>query len=302
MIILQMADTNPLYGHTIMTVLSGPFVNTVSEVPALEFCILDYESEYFECVFGGDANEDYQNDQTSVIFRKQIATDTIVWNLKKDGVTVAILNTNALGTYYPTFDNQPEQLGFLLDFQKVLVAHGSGVYQIESVINQLGQDTTKLSRKFQLLPFTEEAADGTVKIETFQNGNIRNIGVDYTGINWKQSVRIKGKFGDKQPLLEINNYVDSSYKKQQIVTVVNTEWTLETNLLTNGVSDELIYDNLTGNDIFITDYNLLNNSITYKRVSTSLQDIEANHKENNTKSTYNFIFGDRLENNRKTNY
>ena len=121
-------------------------------------------------------------------------------------------------------------------------------------------------------------------------------------MNWKQSIRISGKFGDKQPQLEINNYVDSEYKKQQIVTVVNTEWTLSTNLLTNDVSNELIYDNLTGNDIFITDYNLLNNSITYKRVSTSLQDIEAEHKENNTQSTYNFIFGDRLENNRKTNY
>ena len=43
MIILQMSDTNPLVRETIMTVLEGPSIATVTTIPATDFCLLDFQ-------------------------------------------------------------------------------------------------------------------------------------------------------------------------------------------------------------------------------------------------------------------
>ena len=299
MIILTATDSNPEVRNTIMTVLEGQSVPFVTDAPALDFCLCNFECEYEAPVFGIDKQGGI--DTSSVVFKKQIPTDSIVWSLLKDGVNIATLNNNALGTYYPTFESQPDQLGFVLNWNTVLTTHGPGVYQIQAVRNQLGSVSTTLSYKFDLMPFTEEMANNTVKIDTYQNGNIKSSPIDYTGMNWLQSIRIRGTFGDKQPKLEINNFKSSTYEKQQIRDIVTNEYTLTTELLIADVANKLIYDCLLGNKVLVSDYRLFNQEI-YRNIPLVWTGIESNHKQDNTKSTFNFIFEDRTDNNIKTNY
>jgi len=236
--------------------------------------------EYLETVFANLSDSDpFFNDRNDFIFRKFRAADTIDLELWKDGVKVADIVDDTYGTFFPSFTAQPLYVGFLIDWLKVANnpspnVTGFGRYQVKAQMDITGNAFTIDSQQFKLEPFREAQANGTIKIESVQNGNIIGSEFDYTDLNWQQSIRIKGKFGNKQRNLEIDKYQDEVFKDRQIQDQVVIEYDLETFLLPTNIDNSLTEDRLLANSFTITDYNIINEA-RYRDVEVYPSSIES---------------------------
>ena len=98
---------------------------------------------------------DYQNDYNSFLFQLAISTDTLVMYLQKDNVTIATLNTSTYGTYYALasivyYSDQSLLTGYILEWSKVLAAHGEGNYRVKVDYTSLGVTVNYYSNNFDL--------------------------------------------------------------------------------------------------------------------------------------------------------
>lgn len=231
-----------------------------------DFCYCGFDCNYEELALADVADaSSYKNDSSSFLFRKVNSADTISFTLRKNGVQVAVLNDNTFGTLYTSFAQQPLYSGFAINWRAVLATFGAGKYNFIATLNILGTIYTSESRQFRLLPFSDEVADSTVRIESFQNGNIIDSEFDFAGLNWYSSYRIGGFFGEKTPVLEVDNYVNQEYKKVQIADRLRVEYTLYTRLLPSEISNAIAYNQMLANRILVTDYNVLNHEI-YRQI------------------------------------
>lgn len=262
------------------------------------------DNAYEELVFALDGGEWWQNDKSEFITKKLVSTDTILFELYKDGVKVADLNDDTYGVFYNGFTNQPLYVGYLIDWLYVYLMLGVGKYQVKTNKTILGTTTVEESRIFNLMTYSDEAADNTVRIESYQTGTIKNNPIDYEGLlpnGWYGSIRIAGKFGNKTPKLTKDNYLDyDDVVQQNILTTVN-EWTLSTELLPSYVSDKIVYDYLLANSIQITDYTLLNEDV-YRRINVLFDEYQEKKNHNFSKmANFVFKFVDKIQNIKKTN-
>ena len=229
-------------------------------VKPLEESFIDYCRCLCACpvvlrVFAHDSGNEFKNDKTAFLQRKTIATDTVVFKLYKDGVFLDNLDST-YGDFYDFGDlADPYLNGCLLHWDEVYDLHGYGVYQIITSLTSIGTAIDIESDYFELCESTDDRADGTVRIETYQNGYILS-GTDYTGLNWYQQHRLPGWFGDKKPTFETDNYLKGDREISQIQDSIRNVYTLETELLPESLLNWITYDGLLSNRILITDYNL----------------------------------------------
>jgi hypothetical protein len=221
------------------------------------FCDCAY-TEYAFSDAGADA---WKNDKTSFLFRRYAPGDTVALELWKAGTKVADVNTSTWGQYYPfgAFPQQPDYTAWLADWKLVADAFGFGTYTVKAVQVLQGVPSTIESRRFRCSPYDDVVADGTVKIEWWQQGNIIGSAFDFTtlapiGGGWYSSLRIPGRLGKKTPIIEADSYVDSAYRKTQIQDSVRTEYELETLPLPQEIADVINYNAVLGNRIVLTDY------------------------------------------------
>ena len=282
------------------------------EVPTpeveLEFCHCEIECAKEFLVFADLSNSDSRfNDQSTFLYRKLVASDTVTIKLFKDKQELATITDDTYGTYYAegTWSNTTEQalyIGFLLDWNKVLTAEGTGLYQIQTETTILGTTSTISSVEYRLYPFSEEIADGTIRMEWTQNGNILSNPFDFTGMNWYNQIRIDGRFGNKQPTFETDQYLTSNRRRSQIQDNIVNSYSLETELIPSTLSNEIIYNGLLGNSIMISDYNIWNNEV-FNALELYPEEIEdAVYFSKNTNGKFVIRFTDRLNNILKRNF
>lgn len=252
-----------------MTKLVSKIIATRVRVPQqpnqnnFDYCAI--ECEYKEMVFADPSSDDrYKNDQSSFLFIKAIPSDVITFELFKNGNSVAQLDDDTYGIYYPSFTNQPLQTGFLIDWQSVINEFGFGSYQFKANQNILGNETVFTSRCFDLTFYSDENAHNTIKIETLQNGNIISSPFDYTDIiegGWYSSYRLDGEFVKDSFELVSDRYNNSDYQSLQIREQVNTVFNLEINSFPSLILNILAYDSVLADDILVTDYNIFNTEV-----------------------------------------
>lgn len=281
------------------SVIPSPLVTPTNDICLCEFSAL--ECTYLETVFAELGGQDYKNDKNSFLFRRLVPADTVVIKLFKSDVEVAVIVDDTYGTFFDGFTAQPLYKGFIIDWEKVLNLLGPGRYQVKADKSIVGVIDTFESQKFRLLPYSDVAANGTVVLKTIQSGNIIGSQFDYTGVNWEQQYRIRGKFGDKIPTLERDSYVTQAYVSEQIRDQITNEWTLETRLIPANISNVLIYDNLLANKFTCTDYNIFNKEV-YRDIDLYPSEIETVDTGASTKSMYKIKFTDRVENTIKRNF
>jgi hypothetical protein len=237
-----------------------------------EVCACTGDCDFEEQQFVHSDGNWWKNDRKSFIRAKVLDTDTITFTLWKDGVQVATLNGTSYGTYYD-FGSLvfPQYKGFIIQWSLVKAAFGYGRYKVRTTHVSLGQTYTFDSHSFYVLEYTPERANGTVRIETYQNGSIMN-GYDYTGIGWYQSLRISGKFGNKNPKIIQDNYQSSDRSIRTIQSKTEYTYSLVTHLIPAYISNYLNDDAIHSNEIYITDYNLLNQEL-YRRLPVYVSDI-----------------------------
>jgi hypothetical protein len=265
-------------------------------------CVCD-GCEFVETAFVNNGGAYYKNDKKSFIKSKVFSSDTIEFTLWKNGVQVAALNASTYGTFYnfgsPLLINANYK-GMLVDWNLVQLAFGYGKYKVRTVHTSLGTPYTSDSWEFEVVEYNDFRADGTFRMETYQNGAIEG-GFDYSGINWYQSLRISGKLGNKQVELIETNYQKTNREKVQIQAEVENTWTLNTELLPAVVYNIINEDAILANKVQITDYNLKNQEI-YRRLNVYFSNIKDQEMHNFTRKG-DFVYELKLKrgNKRKRN-
>lgn len=299
MIIIEQSNSSPYtYNSGNAGKILGPSLPEAPDPQTNDICICDFiQCEYSELVFADPSKSgDYwRNDQNEFLFKRFVVADTVTMELHKDNVKVDDLNNNTYGTFFNGFSsgNAEQQLyvGYLLNWVDVYSAFGNGVYSVVANLDIIGSQTVFTSRPFNLVLYSDLLANGTVRIETTQNGNIFGSQFDFTGLEWYQSLRLPGTFGNPTPIFETTEYKTSTHKRVQNKAKMSREWSLQTRLINWEVAEKLVYNKMLGNEILITDYLIKAESI-WRRQSVFMQEIEKPELIGTPKRRYNIKFVD----------
>jgi len=299
----QLLDTDPYIGVGLTTKQDVSVVSR-NDADALIPKIFDlclYEDEYREKAFaelGGVINDDYKNDKTDLLFSLSLITDTVTIKLFKiengRNVEKATITDNTYGVYSAasSFTDQLN-IGFVADWNKILDLLGIGTYffTADRVIISLSSSLT--SHKFELDVFSEEKADGTIKIVTTQNGIIEG-GNNYRDFTWTGYIRLYGFFGQPEYTHTKEDFIDTNRNIQQIQESIRTVYKMSLKLHPSSVIVPFIKDRLLANAMVIIPYGLFDFLERYRDIPVSTEGIdESKYYERNTKSSNVFLFTDR---------
>jgi hypothetical protein len=271
-------------------------VTKPTQPATLEFCLCDFQCDYVEIALAKDGGEDWENDYSSFLLELPIPSSTASFTLKK-GTTEFPIVDNTYGDYFPlgSISGHPLKTGFIIRWDRVFTLEGGGIYTLEVEQTNFGNTTTTESHKFDLNAFSEERANGTVRLDTIKNGQIEG-GLDYTGMDWPTAVRLKGKFGDKQPTFETDSYVNTNRRTVQIQDQITFEYTLQIHLIPDFIINPIFKDDILSNEILISDYNVFNHENFKLLPVYPTETGEATYFRKNTQGVFNFTFTDKVQN------
>lgn len=295
--------------------LDAQTIGFITEGVPVDFCYCDIECDYEEFALAKIGGTPRENDTSAFLFTKFIVADTITFKLFKNNQLVATIVDDTFGEFFAagslTVPENPDSdllVGFRVDWEKVLTVEGVGIYEIKVDAVLTGDAKTFSSHKYRLVPFSDAIANGTIRLRTIQNGNIESLNLDYTGQNWQQTIRIRGKLFGKNPSLDSDRYLDGDRRLRQIQDQIINTYTIETRLLPFVIANKVIYDLFLSNRILVTDYNILNEDIedckkTYNEIELYPDEFEdPQHFHRITRRLYVFKFVDRLQNILKRNF
>ena len=306
MITQQLTNTIPyILNSGLATKTSATVIPNVPELSTNSVCLCSSGCEYVESVFALNGGEWYENDASAFLYQKLIAADTITLKLYKSETELATITGVTYGTDYPTFTEKPLYVGYQLDWEKVFNLHGAGWYQVKAEKVILGTSSTETSQKFRLLEYSDEAADGTTRIESYQSGNILSSSFDYTDLvvgGWYQSYRINGRLSSPDPKFETDRILDENYEQDQVNDQIFKEWTLETKQLSSQIGNQLLYDNSLANKYLVSDNNN-NNYEIYRRQNLYVTGIEKLHENaGNKQRSWKLTLSNKIQNTIKRNF
>lgn len=280
-------------------------VSVPVSIPELEgFCACDFRCEFKEVVFASDSSEDYKKDFSDFLFKKLGASDTVEILLFKNGVQVATITDNSLGTYYDGFATQPLYVGWLADWTLIFNTYGGGSYKVQANLTILGTLTTFTSRTFKIYPFDEVLAADTVKVESWQNGNVLSSQFDFTNLlddGWKSQIRLPAKLVLDTPEFEEDKILNSNFELVQNYEKTVINYRLDFYQVSESVLLTLAQNRVLANRVALTDYNVFSDQ-KYQAVSLSpksFNDVAVSHYG---KVTGSITLTTRSDNNRKRNF
>lgn len=271
-----------------------------------DVCICTFVCNYVQKVFGEAGGEFWKNDSYTFPFKKLVDTDIIDIELFKNGVKLADIVDDTYGTLidgvpFPTVPAQALYKIFTVEWEKVIAVEGSGLYQIKAAQTITGVDVPFESQLFKLEPYRDLQADGTVRIDIVQNGNVIRSDFDFTGMQLGFSTRIPGDLKKATPDTEQSMHEKQDYGKDQVQTRLINNWEVETKPIPFIINNALLYNYMLGNEIFITDYNILNETI-FRRIPVVYEEVEKDRATNDINSSFLFKFTDRVDDILKRNF
>jgi len=308
MIVRFSSNTTPAASVGLATTHVATVIKRADDVEAIPepfdtFCINDYDCCFKELVVADLVDTTpLKNDRTNFLFSISLATDTVDIKLFKDDVEVATLNDNTYGFYFaPSFFPDERKIGFILDWREVLAVFGTGCYQVKADRVIINQNSTLETHHYNLKPYNEFITEGTIKMIVYSQGYIEG-GIDYSGLEWEQSIRLRGKFWKPQPTFETDNYKDSNRIINQIQDEITTDYDLELEPIPVSIAKPLIYDRLLGNKIIIYDYNLFNFERYISKEVYLKEIVDSKYFNRSGNGKFTFKFTDKQQNIIKRNY
>lgn len=301
MFIRQVVDERP-QEEIGQAVAQEVVLKSIPSQPLEPFCLCDLglaECKYVELAFyGGPDNDKYKNDYTTFFINKVDVTDVVTFSFvdvdTDEETELNNLNAGGYGVYY----DEADYTGIRVNYNTFKDNFTERRIYFKVVQNVFGTDLTNETHHFHILPYSDERADNTVRIETINSGRIES-GNNYGSIDWNRSTRIRGNFGKETPSLVVDNYQDENRVIRQIQDKIEVEFTLETELVPNSIYKMLMYNDMLANEILISDYNLQN--VNYKGVSVTPTEIGTTHYEKNSNSSYEITFREKRDNRIKRN-
>lgn len=261
---------------------------------------------YTNLVLGSRTDNDpYKNDFTGYYFKKQTSGDDCEFILHelKTGDTYA-LDNDTYGKYkaFSDISEQPDLTTYIVEWRKVLATLGEGLYRVEQNITIAGLTFSQMSNTFTLQEFSDQVADKTVRIDAKMDGTLVHYEVDFKGSDFQTSIRTNGFFGRRNPKYKQDNLVKRNYDTVQISMSQENEYQLQAGLVPECITTEIYDFILFGNELFVSDYNLINHSYKFRLYEVELDSNKgAKYYTTNRDSRLNLTFIDRIKNKRKLN-
>lgn len=266
-------------------------VTPKTEITALDFCLQAYESDYVELAFSSNDGDIFKNDKSSFLVNMIDLAGSFSFYLT-DGTTDTPLIDDTYGTYYG-FGSlaQANKIGYIVDWKKVADTLGYGRYIFKVNISEFGTAYNQESHIFHAMPYSDEIANGTVRLKTTNTGNTQN-GVDYSGMEWPRSARLFVETTPHLPTIESTSVLDSERRSIPIQEVSQERYSFSTSGISKSIYD-LIRQDLSLNIVTVDTYGLFdfaklkNHSCVFDEFS----ELEANFMQS-TKAVLKFSLMD----------
>jgi len=261
MITSQQTNSDP------MTFTGGVFTTTAEVVGREDIINVTFdfdtgECEYTERVFAEVGGEDFKNDKRHFLVSLSIPSDTVTFKLFRDDVEIATIVDDTFGVFTPVggFPTQPLKASFFADFEKIFNLEGAGCYQIKADRVIITNGSTLSSVPYVLMPYTALNARGTIRLKSFQNGEIEG-GIDYSGMNFEQQVRVMADAFIETPEELIENYRDTLQSVEQIQDAETDLYRFRTRGVPSVISNQILKDMLLGDAIFFNNYDVFSHEV-----------------------------------------
>lgn len=262
-----------------------------------------YNAEVLAQVEGNDYEK---NDYTGIFHKMQVPNETADFVLVNVGTSDEYeLNDNNLGVLkdFGTIAENQTLKTFVLEWKKVLLAHGEGTYTIIKRVNIAGIEYEESNINYTLRAYSVSRADKTVRLDIATSGYMERLKTDFANSDFKTSLRFGGFFGRREPKYEEDNIIYSNFESSQISMMQTNEYTLQSNLLPSCITQPILDFMLFANDIYINDYNLNNHLRDFIKFPVKFSDNKGtSYFSSTTKANLNLTFSDKKVDNIKRNY
>lgn len=209
-----------------------------------------------------------------------------VWDGNFWSTTSANLANNSMGTYYDFLSKCiPNWKGFDIDWRKVLIAFGEGLYRIRSTSVLFGNTGYLVTEPFCLKQWSCKGTHATVRWETtMAGGSLGSIIDDKRVFNfccsantantqfsknpvvtWRDQIRVYGFFGKEKTEYERQNIEYNSGEVKQIRNEAIQKFEYESALQPKWIHDRLKAYAFMADELYVTDYNWNNSDYDIKK-------------------------------------
>jgi len=219
-------------------------------------------------VFADSGKDDNQNDVYSFMYNKKFPAANYTFFLQKDSEDIAALNDNTYGIYYSVGSitnatDQLKQTGYKLLWSRVLAAHGEGIYRIRINSTTFGPADNSYSEWFDLKTFSQAKAEGTIRIKSIHNGELLRTRLNYKGLDWTNTLRVRGYFGNAEEEVQITNDIyqklgNSRMTVKQRKSVKIDIYSMEVYPCSKCVADDILNYHFFADKVFLSDFNASN--------------------------------------------
>lgn len=236
--------------------------------------------------------ERYKNDVKGFVISKSSPSDTIAFTMEKNGIVIPNLG------YTPTFPNDSLAVGYVFDFKQILITNGIGCYTVKANFTIAGITSEFTKGVFTLKEYSVNSARRTVKIDSEFNSMDTPDNVDFTGSDFRDTLRFNGTFGKRQPKTEIDQLVSVGYKVEKVKQENLNQYTLQTDPINVCMTRQLVdFHLLHADKILISDHNPRNHSYLYLDFSVMMsEEPKFTYLEGDRRAKLEVLFKDKVLN------
>jgi len=237
-------------------------------------------------------NENYKNDKKGVFLRKGLDADVISFSMEdENGDTIPNLGDIV------NFTNDNLTIGFIYDWQKIIIAHGAQCYKIKVNFLIAGINGDYTIGTYSLKQYSIVTARQTVRVMSKFNSFSLKYNIDFTDSDFVDSVRFNGYFGDKQPNTEVNQLINKGRVSDKVTRENLNTYFLRTDPINVCYTKQLLEMHFLHEDeLLISDHNASNHSYDYFDTKVVLEEsAEVIYTDGNRKAKINATFSDRTK-------
>jgi len=266
------------------------FSTKSDEVPVIRKTTVDFDREFCTCfvqcvpdlkVFTDETGADELKNDWHSLFIPTVNNPPLSASVITRTVTnidTGVITTLLDGTH-GVLNEGKNYFWFKVSFYDIWNTLGYGRYQFSLVENSNfggGVINQYQSPVFRLMPYTDKAANGTVRIYSKNKGELHH-GNDYSNIQlnysqltpdteriyFEQQTRLPGRFYFKSNEVENDHLVlnNSNLSTYQVKDQLRPTYQLDLHLLSSIQVMPVVFDDLFGSEIYVTDYNVYNHVV-----------------------------------------
>lgn len=232
-----------------------------------EFCEPN-ECPYESLVLADTESADRFKNDVSIFFKKALTRlGTVTFYLVEEDGTEHEITDGTYGAFWEKgdFTYVPLMSAVQIHWKNVLTLLGEGCYKIKTSVSRLvGEPIVTYSCCYKLLQYSCDKAEKTVRITSVQNGNFKDLGINFKGINLTGDIRFDATFGREQ--IEVNNtmYVGVNDVKKLNAQDQRSTFTLTSKLVPHiCITHPLFKYHLRATELYVTVYDRYNHRQDY---------------------------------------